>query len=96
MSYGVQQIVVGRVGVSSPVGAPPLGTQDPEFGTASPLYRADVFPPMPVHDCGALQVWRDGGAQPIPSNVDTVPPEQSMLGGPQEQEVQPRVSVAAP
>jgi hypothetical protein len=46
----VQQIVVGIVGMSAPVGIPPLGWQLPELGTASPSYLADVFRPMPVHD----------------------------------------------
>lgn len=95
-AYGVQQIVVGLVGVSPPEGRPPLALQGPEFGTASPSYVADVTPPMPAHDCGALHVCWDGAAQPISLNVDTVPPSQLMLGGPHEQAVHSRVSVAAP
>jgi hypothetical protein len=82
--------------MSSPVGTPPSGLHGPELTTASPLYLPDLSLPMPVQACGVLHVWWAGATQPSSSNVDTVPPLQSMFGGSHEQAVHPRVSVAAP
>ena len=87
--------MVGLVGVSSPEGRPPLGLQEPVLGTESPLYLADVAPPMSAHDCGARHVCWGGPAQPIGLNVDTVPPSQLVLAGSHAQTVHPRVSVTA-
>jgi len=92
----LQQIVVGLAGVSCPLGTPPTGAQGPEFGMASPSYTVDRSPWTSVHDWGALHVMCEGGRQPVPLNVATVPPVQSMLGAPQEHSVHPRVSVAVP
>jgi hypothetical protein len=92
----VQQIVVGLAGVSCPLGTPPTGLQGPAFGTASPSYTADWSPRSSAHDWGALQVTSGGVRQPMPPNVATVPPVQSMLGAPQEHSEHPRVSVAVP
>jgi hypothetical protein len=92
----VQQIVVGLVGVSCPVGIPPTGVQGPELGTASPSYTADWSPWMSAQDWGALHATCGCIAQPALPNVATVPPVHSRLGALQEHSVHPRVSVAVP